>query len=170
MKRRDFITSSTIATAGLGSVLVASCNTTDKPAKEATISAETIPDFELNEESVSSLQEKIVAGKYSSEQITKLYLDRIETIDKKGPMLNSVIEINPDAMIIASGFISITEFSIGPFLSIVSMRSRYNLVICSELYLPATIFSCNDETLSSFNSKSGIVSADIVASFAGLSV
>src|SRR4030095_12878737 len=101
MKRRDFITSSTIATAGLGSVLVASCNTTDKPAKEATISAETIPDFELNEESVSSLQEKIVAGKYSSEQITKLYLDRIETIDKKGPMLNSVIEINPDAMIIA---------------------------------------------------------------------
>src|SRR4030095_11008689 len=101
MKRRDFITSSTIVTAGLGSVLVTSCNSTDKPVKAEVVSAETIPDFELNEESISSLQEKIAAGKYSSEQITKLYLDRIEAIDKKGPMLSAVIEINPDAMSIA---------------------------------------------------------------------
>jgi len=101
MKRRDFITSSTIATAGLSSVLVASCNSTDKPVKEEAVSADAVPDFELHEESISSLQEKIAAGKYSSEQITKLYLDRIDAIDKKGPMLNSVIEINPDALSIA---------------------------------------------------------------------
>jgi amidase len=101
MKRRDFITSSTIATAGLSSMLVTSCNPADKPVKVEGVSAETIPDFELNEESISSLQEKITAGKYSSEQITKLYLDRIDAIDKKGPMLNSVIEINPDAISIA---------------------------------------------------------------------
>jgi len=101
MKRRDFITSSTIATASLSSVLVASCNSTDKPVKEEAVAADAIPDFELHEESISSLQEKIAAGKYSSEQITKLYLDRIDAIDKKGPMLNSVIEINPDAMSIA---------------------------------------------------------------------
>jgi amidase len=101
MKRRDFITSSTIATAGLSSVLVASCNSTDKPVKEEGVSADAIPDFELHEESITSLQEKITAGKYSSEQITKLYLDRIDAIDKKGPMLNSVIEINPDAISIA---------------------------------------------------------------------
>jgi amidase len=101
MKRRDFITSSTIATAGLSSVLVASCNSTNKPVKEETASIGAVPDFELNEESITSLQEKISAGKYNSEQITKLYLDRIDAIDKKGPMLNSVIEINPDAMNIA---------------------------------------------------------------------
>ncbi len=101
MKRRDFITSSTIATAGLGSALVVSCNSTDKPVKAEAASADSIPDFELNEESITSLQEKISAGKYSSEQITKLYLDRIDAIDKKGPMLNAVIEINPDAMSIA---------------------------------------------------------------------
>ena len=101
MKRRDFIASSTIATAGLGSVLAASCNSTDKPVKAEGVSAESIPDFKLNEESISSLQEKMAAGKYSSEQITKLYLDRIDAIDKKGPMLNAVIEINPDAMNIA---------------------------------------------------------------------
>jgi amidase len=101
MKRRDFIASSTIATAGLSSVLLTSCNSTDKPVNSEGVSAETIPDFELNEESISSLQEKIVSGKYSSEQITRLYLDRIDAIDKKGPMLNAVIEINPDALSIA---------------------------------------------------------------------
>ena len=106
MKRRDFITSSTIATAGLSSVLVASCNSTNKPVKEETTSIDAVPDFELNEESITSLQEKISAGKYSSEQITKLYLDRIDAIDKKGPMLNSVIEINPDAMNIAKPNVS----------------------------------------------------------------
>jgi amidase len=101
MKRRDFITSSTIAAAGLGSAMVVSCNSTDKPVISGTVSADAVPDFELNEESISSLQEKIATGKYNSEQITKLYLDRIDAIDKKGPMLNAVIEINPDAMIIA---------------------------------------------------------------------
>jgi amidase len=101
MKRRDFIASSTIATAGLSSVLVASCNPTDKTVKAEAVSTESIPAFELDEESISSLQEKIAAGKYSSEQITKLYLDRIDALDKKGPTLNAVIEINPDAMSIA---------------------------------------------------------------------
>ena len=91
MKRRDFITSSTIVTAGLSSVLVVSCNSTDKPVKAEVASVDGIPDFELNEESITSLQEKMSAGKYNSEQITKLYLDRIDAIDKKGPMLNSVI-------------------------------------------------------------------------------
>src|SRR6187455_2749566 len=49
------------------------------------------------------------------------------------------------------------------------MRSRYNLVICSELYLPADIFSCNEVILSSSNSKAGTVSADTSSTFAGLS-
>ena len=40
-------------------------------------------------------------GKYTSEQITLMYLKRIEEIDKKGPTLNAVIEVNPDAVAIA---------------------------------------------------------------------
>jgi hypothetical protein len=62
------------------------------------------------------------------------------------------------AMATASGFISITELRTGPFLSISSMRFKYRFVICSELYLPAVIFSWSDETLSSFNSKSATAS------------
>jgi amidase len=42
------------------------------------------------------------SGEYSSVSITKLYLKRIEAIDKKGPALNAVIEINPDALAIAA--------------------------------------------------------------------
>ena len=94
MKRRDFITSGTLATAGLSTLLAASC--TSNPSSPVVNNTDNmVPGFELDEESVSSLQEKMNSGKYSSEQITQLYLDRIEAIDKNGPMLNSVIELNP---------------------------------------------------------------------------
>ena len=101
MKRRDFISTGTLATAGLTSILAASCNTNTTKPEQPTATGDAVPDFELNEESISSLQEKMVSGKYSSEQITKLYLDRIDAIDKKGFLLNAVIELNPDAPAIA---------------------------------------------------------------------
>jgi len=101
MKRRDFITTGTLATAGLSSLLAASCNADSNNTTTPVTEGNDIPDFELNEESISSLQEKIASGEYSSEQITNLYLKRIEEIDKNGPLLNSVIEINPDAITIA---------------------------------------------------------------------
>ncbi|HEY6504220.1 MAG TPA: amidase [Chitinophagaceae bacterium] len=101
MKRRDFLTTGTLATAGLTTLLATSCNDDKPKAEQAATIPDEVPGFELDEESVSSLQEKMVSGKYSSEQLTKLYLDRIEAIDKKGPLLNSVIELNPDALAIA---------------------------------------------------------------------
>lgn len=57
--------------------------------------------FELNETTVDALQQKMQSGKLSSAAITKMYLQRIEAIDKNGPQLNAVIEINPDAVTIA---------------------------------------------------------------------
>ncbi len=99
MKRRDFLTTGTLAAAGVGSLL-SSC----KPDSSKTVTPATtgtVPDFELNEENISSLQDKMNSGKYTSEEITKLYLDRIDAIDKNGSLLNSVIEINPDAISIA---------------------------------------------------------------------
>ena len=44
----------------------------------------------------------MASAEYSSVSITKLYLKRIDAIDKKGPALNAVIEINPDALTIAA--------------------------------------------------------------------
>lgn len=101
MKRRNFIANSSLLTAGIGSLLTA-CNDAAKTTPtEAKIVTDHIAPFELDEETISSLQEKMAAGKYSAEQITKLYLQRIQEIDKSGPNLNAVIELNPDAVSIA---------------------------------------------------------------------
>ena len=43
----------------------------------------------------------MASGELSSRSITEMYLQRIDTIDKKGVALNSVIELNPDALSIA---------------------------------------------------------------------
>jgi len=56
--------------------------------------------FALDETTISSLQ-SMKAGSLNSERITEMYLDRIDEIDRRGPGLRSVIEINPDALAIA---------------------------------------------------------------------
>src|SRR6185369_12220979 len=57
--------------------------------------------FELNETTIDALQQAMQSGKYTARKITELYLKRIETIDKNGPKLNAVIELNPDALSVA---------------------------------------------------------------------
>jgi amidase len=57
--------------------------------------------FPLLEASIEELATRMESGELSSEAITRLYLERIEKIDRSGPSLNSVIELNPDALSIA---------------------------------------------------------------------
>ena len=101
MKRRNFIASTALVAVGVTSLLASSCTTKSTENKSETNNDEIGDDFELNEITISELQENMESGKYSSEQITKLYLDRIEAIDKNGPKLNAIIEINPEALEIA---------------------------------------------------------------------
>jgi len=58
-------------------------------------------EFELEELTITDLQSGMQSGKYTARSLVKKYLDRIDEIDKDGPKLNSVIEVNPDAMAIA---------------------------------------------------------------------
>jgi amidase len=58
-------------------------------------------DFELDEITIDDLQKAFQSGQYSSRSLTEKYLARIAEIDKAGPMVNSVIELNPDALQIA---------------------------------------------------------------------
>lgn len=44
------------------------------------------------------LSEAMRAGEYTSSALTEAYLDRIATVDRKGPMLRTIIALNPDAM------------------------------------------------------------------------
>ncbi|RZJ25751.1 MAG: amidase, partial [Flavobacterium sp.] len=98
MKRRSFLSNTAIATVGITSLSLTGCNTNEK---EKTTQTNDPAHFELDEETITSLQEKMVSGKYSSEALVRLYLKRIEDIDRNGPKLNSVIELNPDALSIA---------------------------------------------------------------------
>jgi len=52
----------------------------------------------LEETDVATLQSQMRGGKLTSRQLTQAYLERIAAIDDSGPMLNSVIELNPDAL------------------------------------------------------------------------
>lgn len=97
MKRRKFLETST-----LGCALVisrpASLLASGPSAEHLSLSPK---DFELEELTITELQAGMQSGKYTSRQLVKKYLDRIDDIDKDGPKLNSVIEVNPDAMAIA---------------------------------------------------------------------
>src|SRR5690606_8766153 len=57
---------------------------------------------ELEETSIADLQAAMEAGTYTSRQLVGMYLDRIQAIDVGGPGLNSIIEVNPDALAIAT--------------------------------------------------------------------
>ena len=100
MKRRAFLTTATLASAGLSTFLISGCENKNRDNNTDNIFQSYEP-FELDEETISSLTEKLSSGTYSSEQLVKLYLQRIEGIDNKGAKLNSVIELNPDAISIA---------------------------------------------------------------------
>ena len=99
MKRRDFLRNSTLA--GATTLVAAACTSNTNETKTTTESAAADDVFELNELTIDELQQKMAAGTYSSEQLTNLYLQRIAAIDKSGPTLNSIIELNPDAVTIA---------------------------------------------------------------------
>ena len=97
MKRRNFF--KTAALAG-GTLAVSSLNSCVQTPVQNSV-PEDYSTFELNEVTIAQLQEKMKSGAMTSEEITKKYLDRIERVDKNGPQLKSVIEVNPDALKIA---------------------------------------------------------------------
>jgi amidase len=55
----------------------------------------------IEEMTITRLQQGYKDGSYKITDVVKIYLDRINELDKNGPALNSVICINPDAMAIA---------------------------------------------------------------------
>lgn len=57
--------------------------------------------FELEEATITSLQEWMVSGRYTSRALCEMYLKRISEIDRTGPAIRSVLQLNPDALQIA---------------------------------------------------------------------
>lgn len=94
VNRRDFLQWSALA--GAGASLAATMSSPLKALAQTSPAPST-----FNEATVAQLQAAMAAGQTSSVELTNFYLNRILSIDQKGPQLNSVIQINPDALAMA---------------------------------------------------------------------
>ena len=54
-----------------------------------------------NEATVAELQADMASGALTSEGLTQEYIARILALDQSGPGVNAVIELNPDALVMA---------------------------------------------------------------------
>lgn len=57
--------------------------------------------FDVVEMTIADIAAAFASGRLTAEQLVGLYLERIATVDQQGPRLNSVLEVNPDALFIA---------------------------------------------------------------------
>jgi amidase len=104
--RRKFLRNGLVG--GVAAALVPNLSSALRPAAEvtrnderATSSPAPVSPFEFDEITIGELHDGMMSGKYTARSITEKYLARIEEIDKHGPGINSVIEVNPDAIAIA---------------------------------------------------------------------
>jgi amidase len=70
---------------------------------ECPAAAGDVKPFELDEITIADLQEGMKSGRFTARSLVEKYSGRIEEIDKQGPAVNSIIEMNPDALSIADG-------------------------------------------------------------------
>lgn len=94
MKRRNFFKTATLGGSVLAAGGLTACTTTSEKPEET-------PDFtsfKFREVTIDELQQKMQSDELTAEQICTEYLERIEQLD---PLLNAVIELNPDALDIA---------------------------------------------------------------------
>ena len=57
--------------------------------------------FDLDELSIAQLQQRMESGQETARSIAQKYIARIDAIDRSGPALRSVLQVNPDALTIA---------------------------------------------------------------------
>jgi amidase len=86
----------TLLKLGAAAALAQGMNAPDASAQPAAAAAP--PPFELDEATVADLQAAMQAGARSAVSIAQAYLARIDSIDKRGPGVNAIIELNPDAL------------------------------------------------------------------------
>jgi len=92
MERRAFLRSGAVA--GLAALA-------GRVAAGPSERAAAVPAFELAETGIADLQAGLSAGRFTARSLVLEYLERIETVDRSGPTLRSILETNPDALSIA---------------------------------------------------------------------
>src|SRR5262245_39526661 len=99
MKRRTFLQ---LAALGTLQAMTSQKNSAASAARARPAPVDfRIRPFELEEATIAELAAAMNSGKETAVSIVKKYLHRIESIDQRGPAVNAVIELNPDALVIA---------------------------------------------------------------------
>jgi len=96
--RRRFLRTSLVG--GVSAALLPALAGARELAAPANLAGGVRP-FELDEATVTDLQVGLASGKFTARSLTEKYLARIEEIDRNGPGVNSLIEVNPEALAIA---------------------------------------------------------------------
>ena len=91
MKRRDFLQASVLG----GALALGKPGRVHAEIEPPTGAWQPTEAFELDELTISDLQQGLASGKYTSKSLVKKYLERINDVDRSGPAVNSVIEIIP---------------------------------------------------------------------------
>jgi len=96
--RRSFLKSGLVT--GAAAAMYPALGAARAPATDAAPAPE-VKAFELDEITIADLQDGMKSGKYTARSLVEKYSARIEEVDKSGPAVNSVIQMNPDALAIA---------------------------------------------------------------------
>ena len=99
--RRTFLRNSLMA--GTAAVVTPALGASREitPTKPAAVLPAAVKPFELEEITISELQDGMKSGRFTARSLVELYSARIDEIDKRGPAVNAIIEMNPDALSIA---------------------------------------------------------------------
>ena len=96
MSRRDFV-----RVGALGAVAAATPAGLRPRGPRPAAEPFQAPPFEFEEATIADLQDAMRAGRATARSITEAYLARIEALDRRGPELRHVLEVNPEALAIA---------------------------------------------------------------------
>src|SRR6266705_2406968 len=91
MDRRTFV--------GLAAAGGAAAVESRVPALARGVSRPSAAPFELEDATIAELQAGMKSGKYTARGLTAAYVQRIDALDRKGPALRAVLEMNPDALV-----------------------------------------------------------------------
>jgi amidase len=100
MHRRNFLKKGYIS--GIGLTAAGFISIPKPPSNSISHQQSQFEELELEEITIGALQNKMQFGQTTAVAITKAYLERIQQIDSSGYKLNSIIELNPDALQIAA--------------------------------------------------------------------
>jgi amidase len=84
-----------------GAALAAARLATPLRAEPAGVATPPSASFELEELTIADLQKRMESGQETARSLAEKYLARIDSLDRKGPALRSVLETNPEALAMA---------------------------------------------------------------------